>query len=115
MKRPQNRLELSWLATLCLVLAFQLHQQQVLALNEQQHNSQQEHSNANSQSLPILSMGSESSSALESSAALAGDDLIAAESSQSPEAAEQHKAFTSNQPMMRQVSRSSQHQLSCGL
>lgn len=46
----------------------------------------------------------EASSALESSGALVADDLIAAESSQAPDAPAEHKAFTQSAPMMRQVS-----------
>lgn len=60
---------------------------------------------ADHQSAPLMSMGSESSSALESSAALAGDDLMAAESAQPADISAEHKAFTqhvNSQP--RQVS-----------
>lgn len=114
MKRPQQLLAARvhyWLAPLCLVLAFQLNnqdKQQVVAIqssNGEQHNSVvsgQEHVGIAQSGPAMMSLGSESSSALESSAALAGDDLIAAESSQSPDAAE-HKAFT-NAQVVRQVS-----------
>lgn len=115
MKRPQQLLAARvhyWLAPLCLVLAFQLNQdkilQQVVAIqssNGEQHNSAasgQEHAGIAQSGPAMMSLGSESSSALESSAALAGDDLIAAESSQSPDAAE-HKTFT-NAQVVRQVS-----------
>lgn len=71
------------LALLSLWLALAAGQQQ-------QHNAQVDH-----QSAPLLSMGSESSSALESSAALAGDDLMAAESAQPADMGPaEHKAFT---------------------
>lgn len=111
-----------WLASICLVLAFQLtqqhphesqvfaHQQHPIGANneQQQHGSgPAEHSAAAAAAVaaahPMLSMGAESSSALEASAALAGDDLIAAESSQSPDASSEHKTFT-NAQVVRQVS-----------
>lgn len=95
---------LTLLLPLCLVLAF-THQLQLTAAIQagEQHVAAAPAADANQPPTgPMLSMGSESSSALESSAALAGDDLIAAESSQSPEAAE-HKSFTSAQ-VIRQVS-----------
>lgn len=54
-------------------------------------------------SAPMMTLSGESSSALESAGALSSDDLIAAESSQAPDAPDQRKAFTSGQ-MLRQVS-----------
>lgn len=114
MKRPQQLLATRvhyWLAPLCLILAFQLNEQkivqQVVAIqssNSEQHNVApiQEHAGIAQSGPAMMSLGSESSSALESSAALAGDDLIAAESSQSPDSAE-HKTFT-NAQVVRQVS-----------
>jgi hypothetical protein len=53
---------------------------------------------------PMLSMSGETSSSIESSGVMNADDLIAAESSQSPDAPAEHKAFTAAQ-MLRQVSR----------
>lgn len=121
----------NWLATsLCLVLAFSLYNEQseqfVNALQQQQQQQQASSNEHNAvaaaaaaaaaaaqdghsimaPSGQMMSMGSESSSALETSAALAGDDLIAAESSQSPaDGAAEHKSFTASLPSaIRQVS-----------
>lgn len=115
MKRPQQLLAARvhyWLAPLCLILAFQLNEQKIVQqvvaiqspINNEQHNvaSIQEHAGIAQSGPAMMSLGSESSSALESSAALAGDDLIAAESSQSSDSAE-HKTFT-NAQVVRQVS-----------
>uniref|UniRef100_A0A6G1SCX3 ZP domain-containing protein n=1 Tax=Aceria tosichella TaxID=561515 RepID=A0A6G1SCX3_9ACAR len=46
---------------------------------------------------PMLTMSGETSSSIESSVGLNPDDLIAAESSQSPDAPSEHKAFTAAQ------------------
>lgn len=71
-----------------------------LVVAAEQHNAPHDH-----QSAPTMSMGSESSSALESSAALAGDDLMAAESAQPAELNAEHKAFTQHvNNQVRQVS-----------
>lgn len=110
-----------WLSTsslVCLVLAFSVYNEHKSAnhVNALQQVSSSEHNAAaaaqegHSVMAPsgqMMSMGSESSSALETSAALAGDDLIAAETSQSPSdgAPAEHKSFTpSNPSAIRQVS-----------
>lgn len=101
-----------WLAAACLVLAFQLSSTvQALQNNESPSSALQQDTHSASPAASaqpgLVSMGSESSSALESSASLAGDDLMAAESSQAPDSVPaEHKSFTN---AVRQVSRLTNH------
>jgi len=101
-QQPRRRAHHQWLLPLCLLLAFQQTIKRADAVQQANEQRGDQEPGSAIQSAPLMSMGSESSSALESSAALAGDDLIAAESSQSPDSAE-HKSFTSAQ-VVRQVS-----------
>ena len=104
-----------WLAPslsfVILVVAFHSSSIQQLANGLQSSEHEQSSAGAGPSSAalqpggPMMSLSSDSSSALESAGVMNAEDLIAAESSQSPESAseQQHKAFTSAQ-IIRQVS-----------